>query len=118
MEPEVDRLAAIKGVIADVRIHSANWREFERRTGLLPRTSIALYLLRFVLIFTGLGFAAWYWLKYDWTLVHGLAICIPAALAFILIWTTLERHAWNHELRSAGLSIKGEVWSVTEFPPR
>ena len=91
MEPYVDRLGPLKGVVADIRTHTANWREFERRTGLAPRASIALYLLRFVLILAGLGVALWYWLKHDWTLGHGLAICVPAALCFLVIWTSLER---------------------------
>ena len=116
VEPYVDRLSSIKGVIADIRTHAANWREFERRTGFAPRASIALYLLRFVLIILGMGVATWYWLKRDWTLGHGLAICLPALLGFLAIWTTLERRTWNHELRSKGLSKVDEVWSVTEFP--
>lgn len=61
-------------------------------------------------------FAAWYWLKHNWAFGHGLAICVPAGVAFVLIWTTLERRMWNHELRRNGLSKEGEVWSVTEFP--
>ena len=118
MEPYVDRLSAIKGVIADVRTHAANWREFQRRTGFAPRASIALYLMRFVLVLSGLASVAWYWRKSDWTLGRGLAICVPAMLGFLVIWTTLERRTWNYELRSKGLSAKDEVWSVTEFPPR
>jgi hypothetical protein len=73
--------------------------------------------MRFVLILAGLASAAWYWLKHDWTLGHGLLICVPAALLFLVIWTTLERLTWNSELRSKGLSTEAEVWSVTEFPP-
>jgi protein-S-isoprenylcysteine O-methyltransferase Ste14 len=116
VEHFVDRLVAIKGVIADVRTHAANWREVERRTGSNPQASIALYLMRFVLILAGIASAAWYWLKHDWTLVQGLLICVPGMLGFLVIWTTLERRTWNSELRSKGLSTEAEVWSVTEFP--
>jgi peptidoglycan/LPS O-acetylase OafA/YrhL len=72
--------------------------------------------MRFVLIWGGLALATIYWLKNEWTLTHGLAICIPVGVALLLIWTTLERRTWNHELRRKGLSTEDEVWSVTEFP--
>lgn len=117
-EPYIDRLSSIKGVITDIRKHAANWREFECRVGSLPRASIVLYVLRYVLVIAGMGFAVWRGLKEQWTFGHWLLICVPIALGFLVLWTTLERRTWNRELRMKGLSSEQEIWSVTEFPPK
>jgi hypothetical protein len=112
-----NRLSAIKGSIADIRTHIGNWRAFKRRTGAQPKASMALYVLRFVLILAGVAAVFWYAIRDEWTWSRGLAICLPITLGFLIVWTTVERRVWNQDLRSRGLSSEQEVWRVTEFPP-
>jgi hypothetical protein len=77
---------------------------------------MVLYILRFVLILAGVAAVFWYAIHDEWTWTRGLEICLPIALGFLIVWTTMERRVWNRDLRSKGLSSEQEVWRVTEFP--
>jgi ABC-type uncharacterized transport system permease subunit len=87
--------------------HAAVWRRFKNQTGGWPVLSIATYALRFILLLAGMVTIVWYGdVIHGWTRQQvGLAFALVLA-PVVFIWFIIERMAWNHDLRKAGVSAK------------
>ena len=87
------------------RSHAAVWRRLKNHTGGWPVLSIATYALRFILLLAGLVTIVWYGdVIHGWTRHQtGLALALTLA-PIVFICLVIERMAWNHDLRKAGVS--------------
>jgi hypothetical protein len=81
------------------------WRRFKNQTGGWPVLSITTYVFRFILLVGGMGAIVWYGnVIHGWTR-HDVGLAFALTLAPVLyIWFIIERVAWNHDLRKAGVS--------------
>jgi hypothetical protein len=113
----LDRIRPPRRSIPGVRSHIEVWRRFKNATGTWPIISITTYALRFILLVAGMAVIIWYGdVIHGWTR-HQVGLALAALLApVIYVWFIVERTAWNHDLRKAGLSSEQNVWSTDQFP--
>ena len=79
--------------------------------------SMAMFLLRFVLIAAGAVGGVWYGLAgHHWTGTRYYVTLFAVGLPVLFIWSILERKVWNYDLRRNGLASEGDIWGVTQFP--
>jgi hypothetical protein len=106
-------------VIPDIRAHFANWQHFRWLTGTWPILSIFTFLMRFFLITGVATFCVWYGLaRHGWTGNQYYLIAIGIGIPLMVLWFIAERWAWNHDLRSKGLTSNSDVWGIDQFPPK
>lgn len=106
-------------IIPDIRTHVANWQRFKKETGRWPLLSIAMYVLRFVLIMAAVVVALSYGVVgHNWTRDRYYLTLFTFGMPLLFVWFILERKAWNRDLRREGLASENEVWSVTQFPEK
>jgi ABC-type uncharacterized transport system permease subunit len=85
--------------------HAAVWRRLKNQTGSWPVLSIATYALRFILLLARMVTIVWCGdVIHGWTR-HQVGLAFAIILApVVFIWFIIERMAWNHDLRKAGVS--------------
>jgi hypothetical protein len=104
-------------VVPDIRAHVANWKRYHRAMGKWPKLSILTFAMRFLLVFAGVALAVWYGLvRSGWNSNKYYLVSLAALLPILFLWYLAERAAWNHDLRTAGLTSSSDVWGVTQFP--
>jgi uncharacterized membrane protein len=104
-------------LIPDVRAHLANWRQFHKATKTWPILSIATFLLRFVIMVSGIIASLWYGVaRENWTKDEYLLISLAVIIPVLFTWFLLERLAWNYDLHRKGISSNSDVWSINQFP--
>ena len=107
-------------LIPDIRAHLANWRQFRRATRGWPILSMITFLLRFVIMISGVVATLWYGVaRHDWTKDEDEYFLIPLAvlIPILILWYLVERIAWNRDLRRKGIAKNSEIWGVNQFPP-
>lgn len=102
-----------------ISAHPTIWRRFKDQTGSWPVLSITTYALRFILLLAGMGAIIWYGdVIRGWTR-HQVGLAFALILAPVLyVWFIIERIAWNHDLRKAGVSSERDVWETDKFPEK
>jgi len=102
-------------LVPDLRDHVANWSRFKKKTGGWPALSITTYVMRFMLMIGGLISASWYGAFHLSKTQVGVT-CLVVLLFVFIVWSIVERSAWNRDLRRTGISSDQDIWGVTQFP--